>query len=275
MPAQGRGGAELGRSRGPDCHILAPLPWARSGLDHSRFEHKGLGVETVGAPGERGGSSRVEAASGRERTRVCQGPDTGSPATAGRCCLCCRRGAAVGRASSSQSQNVPEASKPAEQTARLGGAALGAEGDMAAHWMPAASLQGHPRLAGHRCCLTGSALARTTRVPGQAPVPPSPSPLPPQPSRMKNANLRFTHDCEPHQKGNFRGDRWHGGQASAGRQARGLQRREAVPFMPSASCRPRQHPRALPALWPGGLAPPVPAVRAHVRLVRFRNKCGI
>lgn len=144
MPAQGRGGAELGRSRGPDCHILAPLPWARSGWDHSRFEHKGLGVETVGAPGERGGSSRVEAASGRERTRVCQGPDTGSPATAGRCCLCCRRGAAVGRASSSQSQNVPEASKPAEQTARLGGAALGAEGDMAAHWMPAASLRDIP-----------------------------------------------------------------------------------------------------------------------------------
>lgn len=125
MPAQGRGGAELGRSRGPDCHILAPLPWARSGWDHSKFQHKGLGVETLGAPGERGGSSRVEAASGRDRTRVCQGPDTGSPATAGRCCLCCRRGAAMGRASSSQSRNVPEASKPAEQTARLGGAAWG------------------------------------------------------------------------------------------------------------------------------------------------------
>lgn len=35
---------------------------------------------------------------------------------------------------------MPEASKPAEQTARLGAAVLGAKGDMAAHWMLAASL---------------------------------------------------------------------------------------------------------------------------------------
>lgn len=102
--------------------------------------------DALGAPGERGGSSRAEAASGRDRTRVCQGPDTGSLATAGRCCPCHWRGAAVGRVSSSRSRSVPEASKPAEQTARLGVAAPGAEGDVAAHWMPAASLRDVPGL---------------------------------------------------------------------------------------------------------------------------------
>lgn len=134
---------------------------------------------------------------------------------------------------------MPEASKPAEQTARL---EVGAEGDRAAHWM------WH---TGHPCHLTSSALAGTALlVMALAPIP-----------SARNANRRFKHDCKPNRKGNSTGQRVARKAGGHRRAGRGQRKREAA--LPAL-----QFPPALPAVCQGAVLR-VLAVRAYVRLVRF------
>lgn len=119
----------------------------------------------------------MEAASGRDRTSVCQGPDTGSPARAACCCLC------HGQATASEGHPPAGAEarlRPANlQSSRLGWGCRGEQScPLAAHTgrLPAA-------LWRHRA---------PPRGPGTHPL-------------GKDAQRRSRHDCKPKRKGHRTG----------------------------------------------------------------------
>lgn len=219
--------------------MRALVPWARTSWYRPRFQRKGLGVETLGAPGERGGSPWAEAGSdgagpmsARDQTRVHRPRPGGAAHAAGEWWL--RDGC------------PPAGADASLRPANLQGRRLS--------WGLPCSGPRETWLTGYPCRPTGSALASAMRSP-VTPLPTHPFHHRSPPGRGTQTPALGTTVSPIGRKISQGNGGVEGGRAPAGRRgpAQG-----GPPLLSSGSCRrQRRRPRAFPALCLGvGAASP-------------------